>query len=102
MTAEQLMRSRYSAYALKQKDYLVSTWYPGTCPQQLDLYEDAHVKWVGLKVVNTEAGSEQDQTGIVEFTATMKANGRAEKMTERSEFIKEEGRWYYVKAQETP
>ncbi len=101
-TAEQLMRSRYSAYALKQKDYLVATWYSGTCPAELDLYENAHVKWVNLRVVNTEAGAEQDQMGIVEFTAIMKANGRAEKMTERSEFIKQDGRWYYVKAQETP
>ena len=98
-TAEQLMRSRYSAYALKHRAYLIATWYPDTCPQDLDLYQDAHVKWVRLKVVNTEAGSEQDQTGIVEFTATMKANGRAEKMTERSEFVKQDGRWYYVKAQ---
>ena len=101
-TAEQLMRSRYSAYALKHKDYLVATWYPATCPPQLDLYENAHVKWVSLNVVNIEAGAEQDQTGIVEFTAIMKANGRAEKMTERSEFIKQDGRWYYVKAQEVP
>ena len=99
-TAEQLMRSRYSAYALKEKDYLVATWHPDTCPDELDLYENVHVKWVRLKVLNTEAGDEQDQTGIVEFTATMKANGRAEKMTERSEFIKQNGRWYYLKAQE--
>ncbi|VAW90604.1 UPF0225 protein YchJ [hydrothermal vent metagenome] len=99
-TAEQLMRSRYSAYALKHRDYLVATWHPDTCPQDLDLYENAHVKWIRLKVVNIEAGSEQDQTGVVEFTATMKANGRAEKMTERSEFVKQDGRWYYLKAQE--
>jgi len=101
-TAEQLMRSRYSAYALKQKDYLVATWHPDTCPEKLDLYENAHVKWVSLKVLATVAGAEQDQTGIVEFTAIMKANGRAEKMTERSEFVKQDGRWYYLKAQDTP
>ena len=101
-TAEQLMRSRYSAYALKEKDYIVATWHPDTCPAELDLYENAHVKWTRLKVLNIEAGAEQDQTGIVEFTATMKANGRAEKMTERSEFVKQDGRWYYVKAQEVP
>ena len=100
VTAEQLMRSRYSAYALKHRDYLVATWHPATCPDDLDLYENAHVKWVRLEIVNTEAGEEQDQSGIVEFTATMKANGRAEKMTERSEFIKQDGRWYYFKAQE--
>ena len=98
-TAEQLMRSRYSAYALKHRDYLVDTWHKDTLPEKLDLYEDAHVKWVRLTVLTTEAGCEQDQTGIVEFSATMKANGRAENMTERSEFVKQDGRWYYLKGQ---
>jgi len=98
-TAEELMRSRYCAYALKRRDYLLDTWHKDTLPDQLDLYEDAHVKWVRLEVVNIEAGGEQDLTGMVEFKAVMKANGRAEKMTERSEFVKQDGRWYYLKAQ---
>lgn len=96
LTAEQLMRSRYTAYALKKRDYILSTWHKETAPQDLDLYEDAHVKWVRLNVIRVEQGGEADDTGLVEFEATLKANGRAQKMTELSEFVKQDGHWVYI------
>ena len=36
-TAEQLMRSRYSAFAVGDAGYLLDTWHPGTRPRSLDL-----------------------------------------------------------------
>jgi uncharacterized protein YchJ len=36
-TAQALMRSRYSAYALGLEEYLLATWHPSTRPEKLDL-----------------------------------------------------------------
>ncbi|MCU1437526.1 MAG: motif domain protein, partial [Naasia sp.] len=40
-TAEALMRSRYSAFALGLPDYVRSTWHPSTRPGSLDLDDDS-------------------------------------------------------------
>jgi SEC-C motif-containing protein len=96
-TAEALMRSRYTAYTLKCSNYLLSTWYPDTRPDQLDLAsEDGPVKWLGLDVLSHAAGQPGDQEGTVEFVARFKVNGRAQKLHEISRFVSLDGRWYYV------
>ncbi|MDK2125652.1 YchJ family protein [Parachitinimonas caeni] len=94
-TAEALMRSRYSAYAMRKSDYLMATWHPETRPQELDLEGDS-VKWVGLLVIATEAGQPEDRTGVVEFIARYKIGGRAAKLSERSRFERIGGRWLYI------
>ena len=90
--AEHLMRSRYSAFVLAGADYLLATWHPSTRPTSLDL--DAHAKWLGLEV------REHQVTGVdaaeVEFVARYRVDGRAVRMHERSRFVREDGRWYYV------
>ncbi|KMN48595.1 hypothetical protein VL04_08810 [Chromobacterium violaceum] len=96
-TAQALMRSRYSAYALGLEDYLLATWHPSTRPEALHLDEDAGVvKWIGLEVKRCEAGGERDAEGVVEFVARCKVGGKAERMHETSRFLREDGRWYYV------
>jgi SEC-C motif-containing protein len=93
-TAEALMRSRYSAYALGKEAYLLSTWHASTRPTALDLDGQPAPKWIGLRVQRHE---QQDENhAIVEFIARYKLNGRAYKMQENSRFVKENGRWYYV------
>ena len=95
-TAEQLMRSRYTAYVMRDKDYLLATWHASTRPAQLQLETDVPTSWLGLKIVATIAGKAQDSDGMVEFIARYKLNGKAHRLHEESRFVREQGRWLYV------
>src|SRR6476469_2345720 len=66
-TAEQLMRSRYSAFAVGDAGYLLATWHPSTRPRSLDL--DPDVRWTGLEVLASSGGSMLEAEGTVEFVA---------------------------------
>ena len=98
-TAEQLMRSRYSAYVLMREDYLLRTWHESTRPARLDLQDAGPVKWLGLKILRREAGGVDDREAIVEFVARYQVNGRAERLHEVSRFVRDAGHWLYVDGQ---
>ena len=93
-SAEALMRSRYSAYALRREDYLLATWHASTRPVSLDLAVEVPPKWLGLDIRRHE--QQDDDHAIVEFVARYKVNGRAQRLHETSRFVREDGRWYYV------
>jgi SEC-C motif-containing protein len=94
-TAEALMRSRYSAYAMGHVDYLMATWHPDTRPAELDLGDAAATRWLGLEV-KRHAVTGAD-SAIVEFVARYRTGGTpAVRLHEISRFVREEGRWYYV------
>jgi SEC-C motif domain protein len=93
-TAEQLMRSRYSAFVLGRPEYLRETWHPTTRPADLDL--DGAVRWTGLDVLATTGGSPLEAAGTVEFRASYVVAGRAGAQHERSRFLRERGRWLYL------
>ncbi|HJW80996.1 MAG TPA: YchJ family metal-binding protein [Acidiferrobacterales bacterium] len=101
-TAEQLMRSRYTAYVLAREDYLLHTWHGSTRPAQLGLQDAGPVKWLGLKVLRCEKGGADDRDGIVEFVARYQVNGRAERLHEASRFVRDAGQWLYVDGQIAP
>jgi SEC-C motif-containing protein len=90
--AECLMRSRYSAFVREQAGYLLATWHSSTRPASLNF--EAGAKWLGLEVC------EHQVTGVdtaeVTFVARYRMQGRAVRMHERSRFVREEGRWFYV------
>ena len=93
-TAETLMRSRYTAYTLMREDYLLATWHCSTRPEELGLKKEASNKWIGLEVKRHE---QQDAThAVVEFVARNKINGRAFRLHEVSNFVREDGCWFYV------
>jgi SEC-C motif-containing protein len=93
-TAEALMRSRYTAYVLGNKPYLLATWHPSTRPAELSLDSEPPPQWLGLTVKHHAL---QDEThATVEFIARYKVNGRAHKLHETSRFVREDGRWFYV------
>ncbi|HKY02774.1 MAG TPA: YchJ family metal-binding protein [Burkholderiales bacterium] len=93
-TAEALMRARYSAYALDREDYVLATWHPSTRPTTLDM--NPKMKWIGL---NVKAYRMLDADhALVEFVARCKIGGRAHRMHERSRFVRENGQWFYVRA----
>lgn len=95
-TAEALMRSRYSGYVLARKDYLLRTWHESTRPETLDLNDAGTVRWLGLKIVRTEAGGPDDARGVVEFVARYKVGGKAHRLHEISRFVREGGEWFYL------
>ncbi len=98
-TAEQLMRSRFSAYALGKADYLITT-RPEAKRAEENREELAayckSVQAVGLKIVAKEKGGKDDDTGIVTFHASLQSNGRRTLHIETSTFARENGRWVYV------
>jgi SEC-C motif domain protein len=92
--AEALMRSRYSAYVLRDAPYLLATWHPGTRPASLDLSGDDGIRWLGLSVRrHVQTGPESAE---VEFVARYRLGGRGYRMHETSRFEREDGRWFYV------
>ena len=98
-TAEKLMRSRFSAYYLKNAAYLLET----TWPRQYDGLDKSGImkrvdttEWMRLDVVRTEAGQTEDSKGIVEFKAWFKEGAGESAHHETSDFIWENGRWYFI------
>ena len=92
-TAEALMRSRYTAYALGRTDHVFRTWHPRTRPDEVA--PDPGVTWTGLEVLATEAGG-PDASGVVEFRAHHRSPTGKGSQHEVSRFRREGGRWFYV------
>lgn len=91
--AEALMRSRYSAFVLERADYLRATWHASKRPSRVSF--DAGVKWLGLEVRAHKVVD--DSHAEVEFVARLREpGGRAVRLHERSRFVREDGRWFYV------
>lgn len=91
--AEALMRSRYSAYVLCDEAYLLATWHPARRPSAVPF--DRNMKWLGLRIVAARVTG--DDTAEVEFIARSKpGNATALRLHERSRFVREGGRWFYV------
>jgi SEC-C motif-containing protein len=93
-TAEQLMRSRYTAFVIGDAEYLLETWHPETRPRALQF--DSEQRWLGLKVKRTARGLEGDGDGVVEFIARYKIAGRGYRLHEISRFACVDGCWLYV------
>ena len=90
--AECLMRSRYTAFVRGRADYLLATWHPSHRPASLDF--DAAAQWLGLEVRGHWV--KDVDHAEVEFVARHRLGGRAVRLHERSRFVREGGRWYYV------
>lgn len=97
-TAEALMRSRYSAFAIADINYLMRSHHPATRPvrdKKNILAFAKSVHWLGLQIVSTKAGLEGDSEGWVEFKATYLEQGKPHCIHENSYFVKEGAQWYY-------
>lgn len=91
------MRSRFEAFRDGDVAWLLASWHPSTRPKSLDL--SGNPKWRGLQIVGTVDGGPDDDTGIVEFRATyLIPGGGIDLQHERSRFVREGGRWYYLDA----
>ena len=92
-TAEALMRSRYSAFALDDDAYVLRTWHPHTRPAAIE--PDPGLRWVGLDILESSGGGMFDAEGVVEFRAHFRDHGKHGDMVERSRFVRHDGQWVY-------
>ena len=94
-TAEDLMRSRYSAFVLGDRDYLLRSWHPRTRPAELSLDAPGSTRWLGLTVKRHQ--STGDDTAVVEFVARYRTGGAsAVRLHEVSRFVRIDGSWFYL------
>ena len=93
-TAESLMRSRYSAFAVGDARYLLRTWHQSGRPETLEL--DPALRWTRLAVLETEGGGIFDNTGTVRFRAVYVQDGKRGVLAETSRFIRQDGLWSYL------
>ena len=89
------MRSRYTAFALADAEYLLRTWHPRTRPDTVELDDR---QWIGLDVVDRVDGGPDDMMGIVGFVARFRLDGHDGVLTERSAFVRRGARWVYLAA----
>jgi SEC-C motif-containing protein len=87
------MRSRYSAFAVRDEAYLVRTWHPDTRPGRVTL--DPGQEWTGLTILATSGGGLFDQHGTVEFQARYVLDGRPGRIRENSAFVRYQKVWVY-------
>lgn len=107
-TAEALMRSRYTAFTLRDEAYLRATWHPSTVPAEPLFDDNEPIRWLGLEIkyalrlrkgkANLQDDPDRD---TVEFVARYKIGGRAHRLHEVSRFVREAGpdgqkRWFYL------
>lgn len=106
-TAELLMRSRYTAYTLKNEPYLLATWHPSTRPTERIVDPDEPLQWLGLEVKSTLRLRQRKVTSVdedfVEFVARFRQHGKGQRLHEVSRFLREPDpglggtpRWFYV------
>lgn len=102
-TAEALMRSRYTAYAVKDADHLLRSWHPSTSPSFGDLTQSLaeDMRWLRLQIQATTGGGPFDSEGTVDFVAIARTDKGRRELRELSTFVREEGSWLYVSGELT-
>jgi SEC-C motif-containing protein len=101
-TAEALLRSRYTAYTEADVDYIINTTHPDYRAQidpnsTRDWAENS--QWHQLEILNSMAGTVEDEAGEIEFIATYTQEGVSNKHHEKAQFRKTDGKWFFWDAQ---
>ena len=99
VTAQELMRSRYTAFTQANVDYLMRSHSAKTRPvkerKSIEKWAKS-VVWMGLTIIQAQAGEASDEVGYVEFKAFYTENGQPQQIHEKSLFRRENGKWVYV------
>jgi SEC-C motif domain protein len=99
---ETLMRSRYSGFVKGKVDYLISTSHPSTrSPDDVEVLQANmnETNWIGLYIMGS---SPTDKAmAWVEFVAFYETD-KPGQLHERSNFVKEGDRWYYMNGKMGP
>ncbi|GAB4586730.1 YchJ family protein [Nocardia sp. IFM 10818] len=93
-SAEQLMRSRFSAFAVRDEGYLLRSWDPSTRPAEVDF--DPGLRWEELEIIGSTGGGPFHTEGTVEFRAHYRSHGAAGVLHENSRFRRDNGAWVYL------
>lgn len=88
------MRSRFTAFATGDADYLLASWDPSTRPARLEL--DGDVTWTFLDITDRVGGGPLDSAAIVAFVAHYRGADGAGRLVERCRFRRVNRRWYYL------
>jgi SEC-C motif-containing protein len=100
------MRSRYSAYAEHEIDYIINTCTQGDEKQKIDPNStrdwSEKSQWLGLKIVSVTKGGPEDTEGTVEFEARYERNGLKDTHREKAQFKKTNGQWFYDDGEVSP
>ena len=94
-TAEALMRSRFTAFAMHNTSYLLKTWEVSKRPADIDFSKDV-AEWQRLEIINTKKGGAKDSKGLVEFKAFYLLDGEEHVMNEISRFRRLGRQWLYL------
>jgi SEC-C motif-containing protein len=87
------MRSRYAAFVRCNEQYLLATWHPSKRPASIPVEKNR--KWLGLSIVSSRKTGED--SAEVEFIARSRVSNQAAiRLHERSRFVREAGRWFYL------
>jgi SEC-C motif domain protein len=90
------MRSRFSAFAVRDGAYLLRSWHPDTRPARVEF--DPTQQWTGLHIIRTTGGSLLHNEGTVEFRADYQVHGVSGSLHEHSRFVRDNGNWVYLDA----
>ncbi|MFI6455675.1 YchJ family protein [Streptosporangium amethystogenes] len=93
-TAEQLMRSRFSAFAVHDEAYLLRSWHPTTRPPGVGF--DPALRWTRLEILGGTEGGPFSTAGTVEFRAHYTEHGRPGELQENSRFVRHDYAWVYL------
>ncbi|MEN9682151.1 MAG: hypothetical protein RLZZ627_2044 [Pseudomonadota bacterium] len=96
-TSESLMRSRFSAFQLRNSEYLLDSWDLSTRPPHLSFDKDER-RWSTLQIVDTLGGGPDEERGVVEFKATYELGDDTYLFHEISRFVRHRGHWVYLDA----
>ena len=95
-TAEDLMRSRYTAHFQKNWGYLLKTLCAEERRNESLKEIDQETEWVGLEITGTQGGTLEDQEGEVRFIARYREDDEEKLHEETARFLRENGRWVYT------
>lgn len=93
------MRSRFSAFCRSNIDYLIASHHPSQRrpDDRMQLAETLNeCEWLNLTIIDAPQVRPDQSQGIVEFTASYLRRGKKALLHERSNFIKEQGKWFYL------
>jgi SEC-C motif-containing protein len=94
------MRSRYTAYALGDVDYIEATEIEADRKSIEDWVRAT--RFLALRVLETHGGQLHDQSGRVVFEADYEVSGQRGVHRETSEFTRRDGRWWFVSGRQNP
>ncbi len=101
-TAETLLRARYTAFTQGEVDFILSTHHSRTLKdtsrEEVEEWSKGS-EWLGLKIVQIDAGQKKDEKGTILFSAKYSAEGKTHEHWEKSFFEKEKGQWKFLDAQ---